>query len=106
MVPALEVPTLGCTHNNTLQVLQRTVLGPAPPKRPALSRWYSQDSLSTTSGLVPVVLINVLMLPAQLKVMYYKLVVLSRQPVHHQWSSSGGIDKCINASGSTPGHAL
>jgi len=52
------------------------------------------------------VLINVLMLPVQLKVMYYKLVVLSRQPVHHQWSCSGGIDKCNNASGPTEGHVL
>jgi hypothetical protein len=30
--PALELSTLGCssTHNNTLQVLQRTVFGPIP----------------------------------------------------------------------------
>jgi hypothetical protein len=32
--PALELSTFGCpsTHNNTLQDLQRTSLGPAPPK--------------------------------------------------------------------------
>ena len=29
---ALELFTLSCTHNNTLQVLQRTALGPEPPK--------------------------------------------------------------------------
>jgi hypothetical protein len=31
---ALQLSTLGCssTHNNTLQVLQRTTIGPAPPK--------------------------------------------------------------------------
>ena len=40
----LELSTLGCssTHNNTLQVLQRTSLGPAPPKDgPALLHWTS-----------------------------------------------------------------
>ena len=32
--PAMELSTLGCSsmHNNTLQVLHRTPLGPAPPK--------------------------------------------------------------------------
>ena len=32
--PVLELSTLGCssTHNNTFQVLQRTTLGPKPPK--------------------------------------------------------------------------
>jgi len=32
--PALDLSSLGCssTHNITLQVLQRTALGPAPPK--------------------------------------------------------------------------
>ena len=30
--PRSELSTLGCTHNNPLQVLQRTELGPAPPK--------------------------------------------------------------------------
>jgi hypothetical protein len=30
--PRSELSTLGCTHNNLLQVLQRTELGPAPPK--------------------------------------------------------------------------
>jgi hypothetical protein len=32
--PALELSNIDCsnTHKNTLQVLQRTALGPAPPK--------------------------------------------------------------------------
>ena len=34
MGPALELSILGCssTHNNILQILQRTALGPTPPK--------------------------------------------------------------------------
>jgi len=52
--PALELSTLGClgTHNNTLQILQRTSLGLVPHKVGPTCMFITYEKFEDTKGVI------------------------------------------------------